>query len=193
MAKVTRDEVYVVRDLRQLRGLRSPIRQQIISAMEQIQPCSVAELSGRVGLAPESLYYHVHQLVGLGLLVESATRPAGKRTESLYRLVAPRIEVDRANRSASYLSALADVARTVLRAAERHHLRALEYERKAGPGPRRATDLRQWTVRLSEPAAKRYRELLDGLDDFFNENNDPGATAAYSVTTVLSRLPPERS
>lgn len=189
-----RPETYVIKDPRQLQALASPLGQQIVWAMERLGPCSVAELGERVGRAPESLYYHVHRLVEVGLVVELAKRKAARRQESVYELVAERIGADPCERAPEYLSALAAVGSAALRAAERSYRRALEpsaSDLPSAPAPM----LMQWSARLSAESARELRRRLQEIDDFLTANADASADAAavrtYSVTTVMSPFPTE--
>lgn len=65
---------------------RSPVRLEIIDAMSVVAPCSVAELATELGRTPQSLYYHIKMLVDVGMIVQTATRKAGKRDEAVYDL-----------------------------------------------------------------------------------------------------------
>ncbi len=66
---------YLIETLPQLRALRSPVRQEVLDAVQAAGPCSIAELGALLGRAPDSLYYHVRSLLGLGLLIET---PSGR-------------------------------------------------------------------------------------------------------------------
>src|SRR4051812_38683008 len=55
----------------QIRALSSPARQDILDAVTAIGPCSVAELAAAVGKPADGLYYHIRQLLEVGLLVET--------------------------------------------------------------------------------------------------------------------------
>ncbi len=74
MAKKKR--TLVIRDAAVLRALRTPLRQEILSALDRPGGASVRELATTLGRKPASLYYHVHDLVRVGL-VEGGRYAAG--------------------------------------------------------------------------------------------------------------------
>lgn len=186
LVKLGRPDAHVIEDPRQLQALASPLRQQLVWAMERIGRCSVAEVGHHVGVAPESLYYHMHKLTDVGLVAEVAKRRAGRRLESVYELVGKRVTVDPGQRSPEYLAALAAVGRSILRAAERAYGRAIERLAAPGspPGPRPM--LLQWSAQLSEESAAELRQRLVEIDDFLSAHDDPVAGHPYSITAVVS-------
>jgi predicted ArsR family transcriptional regulator len=177
---------HTIREARQLAALRAPLAFQVAAAMEEAVSCTVTELSARLGRNAESLYYHVHKLVRAGLAVTQGTRAAGRRAETVYALAGSEIRVDPNERSPAFLRALDGVYRAALRFAERDLSRALKFEYGTRPGPRSATALRQRTVRLDGRAQGKLREMLEELDRFLAEHNDPSGPESYTVTTVLS-------
>lgn len=77
-------------------ALSSPLRLEIFGHFAPASPLSVRDLAQRMGRSSSSLYYHLHQLVEVGLLREAGERPRGTRTETLYERVgsALRLEPD---------------------------------------------------------------------------------------------------
>ncbi|MFH2001713.1 MAG: helix-turn-helix domain-containing protein, partial [Planctomycetota bacterium] len=59
---------HIIKETEQRTALRTPLRFQIISTIEQLEACSVNEIAPHVGMAPESLYYHIKKLVKAGLV-----------------------------------------------------------------------------------------------------------------------------
>lgn len=102
----------------QRRALTSPIRLEILGHFRS-GPTSVAELAERMGRPASALYYHVGILENAGILVRAGERPAGKRQETLYRPVAPRIEMAADPESPDSIEAAARAAGTAFRMAER--------------------------------------------------------------------------
>jgi DNA-binding MarR family transcriptional regulator len=178
--------IHVVREPRQVAAMASPVRLRILAGAGAQPPLSVAELSAQVGMAPASLYYHVRKLVAAGLLGERGRRRAGKRWEITYGPAAGAIVADPNERSAAFLRALGRVYRAVLRDAARGLARALDEERREGPGPRRATAVRHRRVRLSPQGETALRERLEHLDAFLQAADDPTGRA-HDVTIAMSR------
>lgn len=179
-----RNEPLVIRRIEQLEALRTPLRHQIVQALED-GPRSVKELAERLHRIPESLYYHVNKLVEARILVEVDRRPVGRKTESLYGLAAPNIAIDEHVRSAGFLAALGRLYSTVLRATDRALQSALVEERRR-TGPRRMTDLRHWNVPLTPSAHAELRRRLDAIEDFIDDQVDRGEGDVYSLTTALA-------
>jgi len=183
-------KTHVIRTPDQLKALRTPIRKQIIGFMSYLKSCSVNELAPYVGLAPESIYYHVNNLVQAGLVKERHKRLSGKRMESVYELVAPQILVDKNNCSEDFLEALKNVYSAALRSVERGLNRALDYEKTLKGSQRKTTELRHLIVRLNPKSKAQVRRMLKDLDGFLLENNDPDAKNAYSITTIFNLMAP---
>jgi len=182
----TAQKTHEITTTKQLRALRAPVRHRIIAAMTRLKSCSVKELAPHVGMMPESLYYHVRKLEGAGLIRVKERRIAGKREEKVYEPAAPRIVMDRRNRSRAFLDALGDVYGAVLRATDRSLRRALDREKMQSRGPRTATDVRQLTVRLDAKSAAEVRGWIDELMDFLSAHDDPEGVDAYTLTTVFN-------
>ncbi len=115
----------VIRDPAVLRALRTPLRQEVLAAVQQMRTASVKDVAAELGRKPASLYYHVHELARVGLIREAGARPAGRRVEALYEPAADRIVIDRSIRTPAFVDALADLERATLRTAERELRAAL--------------------------------------------------------------------
>ncbi len=180
--------VYSIRRVEQLVAIRSPLAQEMIAAMERLGPCCVNELAAEVGRAAESLYYHIHKLLGAGLVVEGEMRRVGKRMERVYGLVADRIRVDPQVRSGPFLDALGTVFSAALRSSERDLSQALEWEKQQKGGFRDDSGLRKWIVHLRQDSLEELRAKLDDLDTFLKASNDSENGEAFSVLTAFSRV-----
>ena len=177
---------FVIRSPKQLKVLRTPIRHRVLNAVLGLGRCSVAEIAVRLDWKAESLYYHVKALMDAGLVRRVEQRSTGGRSQAVYEAVAADIVLDLSNRSKEYLTAVRDVYRAALRAAERDLENALERERK-GKGPRLNTMLQRFTVRLSSGDFCRLRAMLDEIGSFTAEHEDPAASGTVALTIVLSK------
>ncbi len=74
----------VIRDPAQVRALASPARQEIVDALAAAGPCSVAELAGHLGRAPDALYFHLRKLMGVGLVLERGAQKNGRHVAAVY-------------------------------------------------------------------------------------------------------------
>jgi DNA-binding transcriptional ArsR family regulator len=126
---------FVISDVRQIRTLSSPIRQDILDAVTAIGPCSVSELAAAIGRRPDSLYYHVRRLVKVGLIREEPDGGAGRGE---LRLDVPhnRFYLEYKPESRPNKTAVLRVAAAMVRSAERGFRRAFDPDVAvvAGPG-----------------------------------------------------------
>jgi len=126
---------YIIRSRAQVRALASPARQEVVDALVAAGPCSVAELAAHTGRAPDSLYFHVNRLVKVGLVVEQARRPTGKRPAAVFdvpgRPLTLAYDDVRASRD------LGAVVSSSLRLADRDFGRAMKLGFAVVEGPRR--------------------------------------------------------
>ena len=128
---------YRIEQLRQIRAVASPARQDLVDAVASDGPCTIAELAERVGRPADALYHHVRRLVATGLLVEESVRRAAGRPA--VRLTVPgrpmMIAYDQLARG--NVAASNDVVATMLRSARRSFARALAAPGVRTWGPRR--------------------------------------------------------
>lgn len=179
----------VIRDAETVRALRTPLRQEILGVLERLGGGSVKEVASEVGRDPASLYYHIHELVGAGLLVEAGKRAAGRGTETVYEPAAERIIIDRKERSRPFTAALSDLHRAALRTAERELLAVFEPEKTEHAAPADSVTMLRLGSHLAAADAARAQEMLREVAEFVAEHDAPGAGDAYSLTAVFVKLP----
>jgi DNA-binding transcriptional ArsR family regulator len=125
-----------IADVRQIRALSSPLRQDILDAVTAIGPCSVAELAAVIDRRPDGLYYHVRRLVKVGLLREVRD---DESTRGELRLDVPKkgyyLQYDPGSRANK--AAILRVAGAMVRSAERGFRRAFDPKVAVVSGPRR--------------------------------------------------------
>ena len=189
MARRRKKEL-VLENPEQIRALRTSVRQEIVRTLGRTGPAGVKELAELLGRPPASLYYHVHELEDAGILRRTGTRPAGRREEGVYELAAERVVINRTKSSKAFMSALDDLHRSTLRAAEREISRALEAMRRDPSDRDDAVTLLRMSGRLSPSDLKKARRMLTDLVAFMDDRDDPKATATYSVTVAMARLEP---
>ncbi len=183
-----RKKMLLIKSAKQVRALRTPLRQEIVQALTRLGACTVRELANELGHEPAALYYHVHALEEAGIAVETDKRRGGGRPESIYKLVAEKIVIDRSETSGPFLSALAELQRTTLRTAERELTRAVE---ASGDGPAAETAspmLLRISSRLRPRDAARAAKLVRELAEFLAENDDSDAENSYALTVAFVRL-----
>ena len=106
-------------DAARLRALTSPLRIELIGAIQEAESCSVRELAARIGRPADGLYHHVRLLLEAGVIVEVEARKVGRRTEAVYALKAERIAGSLDSGSAASRTAVTRAAAATLRLAAR--------------------------------------------------------------------------
>ncbi|MFH1864734.1 MAG: helix-turn-helix domain-containing protein [Candidatus Eisenbacteria bacterium] len=177
-----------IRSAKQVRALRTPLRQAIVQTLTGPGAYTVRELADELGHEPAALYYHVHALEEAGIVVETDRRKGGGRPEGVYALVAERIIIDRTETSKAFLSALADLQRSTLRTAERELTRAVEARGDGGAREKASPMLLRLTPRLSPRATAHAVKMIHELAEFLAKNDDPEAGESYSLTAAFTRL-----
>jgi DNA-binding transcriptional ArsR family regulator len=186
-----RPTTHLIRTARELRALRTPMRQEIMNAVRRIGPCSAKEIAAETGRAPASLYYHLQRLTEAGLIRVTEERPAGKRLERAYQVSAARIIIDREKRSDAFLAALSDLYGATLRTAERELTRALGRERARKRGTCASTGVIRLQCRMSPESAAGLPERIQELVSSLAEDEGSERGEAYSVTVAVALLPPQ--
>ncbi|MDH3732317.1 MAG: helix-turn-helix domain-containing protein [Gemmatimonadota bacterium] len=180
-----KEATYLIERADQLRAIASPVRHRIIAGFEGLGRCSVRDLAEHMGVAPESLYYHIKHLAEAGLIVPAGKRPTERRLAQLYELVSRAFEVGVEGANQEFRDAYADMAAGLLRWAGRAHAAALRDPEVRQSGDARERTLMQFHPRLNEEALAQLNRRLEGLEEFLRDNEDPGANQ-YAVTLVVS-------
>ncbi|HNQ21536.1 MAG TPA: helix-turn-helix domain-containing protein [Phycisphaerae bacterium] len=178
-------KAFVLRRPEQVAALGSPVRARIVDVLSSRGPSSVEELATAMGRQPESLYYHVHTLRSVGLLVEHSRRKCRRRMETVYALVAPRLLLDREQRSPAYLKAVADSCAALLRSSARDHRKAL----LGSDGFRDDLWLRRYAAVLDRRGLRRLQRLLRPIDALMHAPPARRRGETYTLTCILAPLP----
>ena len=62
---------FLIRDVRHIRSIASPVRAAALDALEVIGPATMAELADALGYPADGLYYHLAGLERFGLVIRS--------------------------------------------------------------------------------------------------------------------------
>ena len=181
-------KTFVIRRAEQLAALSSPVRCRIVESLSVHGPSSVREIASRVDRLPESLYYHVRALVDVGIVLQRGKRKVGRRSEAVYRLVAPRLVIDPKQRSRAYLEALTGTCAAVLRLAERNYRTSVDRGGFTLSGAKRSLLVRRCTARLDRAGLTELNQLLDRVADLLEEHEDSKSSDTYALTIVLTQL-----
>ena len=164
----------------QLRGLRSPLRQEIVDALQAEGPCSIAELAGRLERSPDSLYYHVRALLRLGLLTERNGLRAAPGLVVDVPVRPMRIRYRLGDRAQSL--ALGDLVGAMLRLAGRDFRAGQASPRAVSEGPRRNLWASRCKARLAPAQLAELTRLLGRVNRLLTPR--AGATAGEDSELV---------
>jgi predicted ArsR family transcriptional regulator len=171
-----------------LAALASPVRIELIGALQTHGPSSIRELANRLGRPADGLYHHVRLLLAAGVFREEGRRRAGRRTEAVYALTAPRIGGRFATNTPASRAAASRAAAAALRMAAREFAAALEQRKHAcaGKAPRlRASRQKAW---LTDDGLRELHELMSRVEKLLARSNERREGRLYSLTTVLTPL-----
>ncbi len=171
---------------KQIRALSGPVQHQMVATLERVGPSTAKELAGHIGLAPESLYYHLRRLKDAGLLVQTDRRPTSRRPEAVYALPGSELVLDSEARSPRFLEALAGLQRSLMNTATRIYERALRSGTSVRRGSRRNLCLIQVQGRLRPRQLGELNRRLEEIADFVAEHDDPSHDEFLSVTISMS-------
>ena len=176
-------QVYVVKEIEQLKSLSDTMRMAIIG--EAIaKPVTIAQVAEQLNENPRKLYYHFTELERLGLLEVVETRRKRNLVEKSYRAVASFITIDWAifRQSSEGLDYLVQSVVTML------HQSAVDFQDHFSQGHFNAEQLEAvWPLYVSFslhpdhlPAFReRMRAVLEEFRD--KEPSDDGPNAALTL------------
>lgn len=183
------DSGYFIGRADQLRALASPLRQEIVDALESAGPCSIAELATHLRRAADALYFHVRHLVRCGLVVETERQKDGRHAYSVFDVVGRPLRIDR-ERAAP--RDLARVARGILRLAERDYERGFGAGDVVVDGPRR----NHWVARaqgwLDDAGFAELNRRLESVLELLRSGRPGPGSRAVAVSFAISPPEPRR-
>ena len=189
---MARPNVLSINKAEQLEALVTPVRNQIHLQMEMLGKCTIGELASAMDREPESLYYHIHRLQRVGIIIQTGERRVGGRAEAVYALAGKRIQIDRKQSSPRFLSALERGIRTLLRFAERNLVASLGSKQTNRGGVRRNFRIEQQVVKLSPSGLADLQGRLDEMNEFLIEANHVENEVSCVITVAVSPVSPTR-
>lgn len=175
-----------------LAALVSPVRQEIVDALEAAGAMSMAELAERIGRPADALYFHVRRLVRVGLVVERAPLKAGRHVKAIYDLPGRpmRIRYDPAMNRQN----LARVVAAAQRIGLRDFTRAVSDSQELGT--QRAGHRVVWGGRskgwLSKSQVREVNRLIEEVQAVFREGRPGRGRQAVGLSFVLAPCAPPR-
>ena len=173
----------------QLAALASPVRVELLELIGLWGPCAVADVARRMGRRPDSLYYPVRKLLEVGLLEHVGDRPAGHRTEAVYRLPAQELEMPRHSEGELARESTRKAIDSILRLAGRELKAALEDDEALDEGPERNLYGRRMRARLSKKALRELNGHVTAIEELFTQAALKPVRAESSVAVTLTMTP----
>lgn len=167
----------LIREPRQIHALASAVRLAMVDTLEGVGPCSVGELAGILGVAPDSLYYHLRILEKRGLV---------KRSGAVVDAVNASVELAYDATSAPNRRAIVRVAAAIVRAALRAFTTGFRPPVRTS-GKRREIWIAQRSARLTPAQLEHVNHLLGELLHTLEESRENGPEERlYLLTFALS-------
>ena len=170
---------------------QSPARMEIMDAMSDIAPCSIAELAAELGRSPQSLYYHAEIMVKAGLMRQVGVRKAGKRDEAVYEMTAEHFRLS-GNQDPRRHETLLRFNATVLRMSERDYRKAIEGGLVRRIRKHENIYTRRQRGWLTDEALEKIYGHLEAIGEILAQGNKKKEGQAYGLTIALSPLMPEK-
>jgi DNA-binding transcriptional ArsR family regulator len=175
----------VLRRPAQVAALGSPVRSRIVDVLAGQGPCSLEELSVALGRHREALSYHVRALRRHGLVVLHSRRKGRRRPEAVYAVAAPRLLLDRTQRSRPYLDAVAKAGEARLRASARDYRAALAAVDLLAEYSPATLSVRRLVGSLDQQGLLHLSDLLNQIDALFHKYEARHDKPLQSLTIAL--------
>ncbi len=154
--------------------------------MQAMGLCAIGDIARALNRAPENLYYHVARLIDVGLLREVGKRSTPGRPEVLYDMPAGKLRVLYDPEDPANVEAVTDVARSMLRVAEKDFRTGFLPGLAVASGPGRnlwAARTKGW-VRPEDLA--EVNRLLNRLADLLIDGNSSEGGSLIALTWILA-------
>ncbi len=184
--------MWSVGEPRRLSALASPLRIELVGALQTRGPSSIRELADELGRPADGLYHHLRILLKAGLVVETSRRKVGRRSEAVYGLVAPRIGGALDSASPRGKAAVIRAGTAAVRLAAREFAAAIEADAVSctdGLPNTRTSRQRTW---LTDDGLRRLHRLLSQIERLLANENERKQGRLHSLTIVLTPLSKNR-
>lgn len=166
--------------------LASPVRVDVLSAINAIGLCSVADIAEYTGRSRTSLYPHIEQLVNSALVLEGEVRLSGKRYEQMYepiaRIVVTEHRVDDPDNVAYHQAKGKAFARLMSRKYER----AIADPQAVVRGPCRDTRTGLYAAWVDDDALKEINKHIDAIRKLSVESSPGDGRRLVNVGVFMS-------
>lgn len=185
----TRQPGYDIRPLAQSRALSSPLRQEIVDALESQGASTIAAIAERLGRRPDALYFHFKALERIGLLKRTGTVGSGRSEAAVFDLPGRPLRLVYGSTAAERQKRVGPALDSLLRIARRDVRRALARESVEVSGARREL----WVARargwLTQAQLARANALLSELFELLHSAPPRDGAEPLALAFALTPLP----
>lgn len=186
---MARKPIHYVTDPAVWKVLIAPVRAEIMETLRMLAPCGIADVARQLDRPADSLYRHFEKLIATGVVVEKGTRPAGRRTERVYDLVADDFGGRFASSSrAASNDAYRTTAKTILTMAARTFRDAADAGVLVGLGLDKPCNTRAFFehVWLTDADFAELNRLFASLNAFLNSKKTPSSDTRLHLVAVFT-------
>ena len=180
-------QTLVIRDPALFGAVASARRMEIITSLGDAGPASIAELAGRLGRSPHSLYYHM-RLMEVAGVVRSA-RKGRRKKEAVYELTARSIMLGPDPESKASIQATEHALDSILRLTSREVLAALRSGARR-KGPEREVYGIRLKGRMTRSMLRALNKHLNGMEASLHKAGRRTVRGKlYALTVFLTPCP----
>lgn len=186
----TPTSTYWITETRQVKALASPARQEIVDAVTAAGPCTIAAIAEALGTRADRLYFHIRQLVKVGLLVCAGTNGSGREEAKVYDVPGRPLRLRSDPRKRASQRSIGDVHDGVLRLARRDLRRSMTRADVTTDGPARdvwAGRARGW---MTESEIRELNQLVEKMLTLVRDGRPRKGARPIAFTFVIA--PPKR-
>lgn len=168
-------------DQAQLRAVVSTVRHDILDQVSAFGPLAVSDIAGLLGASASSLYYHIEQLLAVGLLVEDGSRPTARKPEKLYSTPARRMRMLEALQDPANHSLIGEQVGAITKRAARDFAQGLRSPHRCTLGEGRNLRFARLMARPDPATLARINAHLDAITTLLEESaRGSGERLAFS-------------
>lgn len=176
---------HLITDAKTMWAIASPARIDVMHAACALGECSAGEIAEMTGRSRTSLYPHIEQLVAAGLLIESGTRPSGKRQEQLYRPIATMVNTKHNADDPEVVAYHIAYGKAVCRMLSRVFEQGISRKNVRTSGPGRDTFCASQTVWVDDDQLAELNDLINRITDMCSQSQ-PGEGKRLMQLGVLA-------
>ena len=180
-----RDDTFWVLGQAQLRCLVSARRHDIVDQLAARGPMSVREIAAAIHARPSALYYHLRELVRVGLVLEAGYRVVRRKREAVYASPAPRMRFRRAFDDPRNDATLVRIAAAMTRQMHRDFRNGIEAPHAESAGAKRNLGLFRLVGSPDATTLRAINKHLDAIAELFWESAGSSG-AALSLAWVMA-------